>query len=144
LVLFSVYTWARPGLQQRRGNSIADGLIGIASGLIGASTGLAGLPVIVWSTLRGWSKDEQRAVFQPVVISMFAMTLLWFGGSNMVSIDTVQLFLIGLPAAVLGTWLGLKLYGTLDETRFRSIVLILIFISGLALLPSVLAATGSR
>ena len=142
LVLFSVYSWARPKPQQRRGGRIADGMVGVASGLIGASTGLAGLPVIVWSTLRGWSKDDQRAVFQPVVVSIFAMTLIWLGGSSMVSIDTIRLFLIGLPAAALGTWLGLKLYGTLDEARFRSIVLVLISVSGLTLLTSFFAATG--
>jgi len=59
----------------------------MVSGLVGASTGLAGIPVIVWSTVRGWSKDEQRAVFQPVVVAVFAMTLIWFGGSGMLSAD---------------------------------------------------------
>lgn len=52
---------------------------------MGGSTGLAGIPVIVWSTMRAWSKDEQRAVFQPVVVGIFLMTLLWFGGSQMLS-----------------------------------------------------------
>jgi uncharacterized protein len=140
LVLFSVYSLARPKSELHQDNRFGDVLVGIASGLVGASTGLAGLPVIVWSTVRGWSKDEQRAVFQPVVVAIFAMTLLWFGGSGMVTIDTIKLFFIGLPAAVLGTWLGLKLYGILDEERFHSIALVLLFISGLSLLPSAFAA----
>jgi uncharacterized protein len=67
------------------------------------------------------------------------MTLLWFGGSGMVTRDILQLFLMGLPAALLGTWLGLKLYGTLDEVRFRRIVLFLLLISGLTLLPTAFA-----
>ena len=67
------------------------------------------------------------------------MTLLWFGGSGMVTSDILQLFLMGLPAALLGTWLGLKLYGTLDEVRFRRIVLFLLLISGLTLLPTAFA-----
>lgn len=140
LVLFSIYTLVRPRLQPHQAGSFGDFLVGAASGIVGASTGLAGLPVIVWSTVRGWSKDEQRAVFQPVVITIFTMTLLWFGGSGMVTSDTLRLFLIGLPAAVLGTWLGLKLYGALDEARFRSIVLVLLLISGLILLPSAFVA----
>jgi len=140
LVLFSVYSWAHPKFQLQQGGRIGDGLVGIACGIVGASTGLAGLPVIVWSTIRGWSKDEQRAVFQPVVVSIFAMTCIWLGASGMVSTDTVRLFLMGLPAALLGTWLGLKLYGTLDEARFRSIMLVLLLISGLALLPSAFTA----
>jgi uncharacterized membrane protein YfcA len=142
LVVFSVYGLARPRLKARQGGKIGDSLVGIASGLVGASTGLAGLPVIVWSTVRGWPKDEQRAVFQPVVVAIFAMTLLWFGGKGMLTTDIIRLFLLGLPPVVLGTWLGLKLYGTLDESRFRSIVLILLLISGLTLLPSAFATGG--
>jgi uncharacterized protein len=136
LVLFSVYSLMRPKFQVRSGGRIADGLVGVASGIVGASTGLAGLPVIIWATSRGWSKDEQRAIFQPVVVAIFAMTLVWFGGSGMIKSEVLQLFLIGLPAALLGTWLGLKLYGTLDEVRFRRIVLLLLLISGLTLLPA--------
>jgi uncharacterized protein len=136
LVLFSVYSLARPKFQLRGSGRIGDGLVGVASGIVGASTGLAGLPVIIWSTGRGWTKDEQRAVFQPVVIAIFAMNLLWFGGSGMVTKDVLQLFFMGLPAALLGTWLGLQLYGSLDEARFRRIVLLLLLISGLTLLPS--------
>ena len=98
-------------------------------------TGLAGIPVIIWSTLRGWSKDEQRAVFQPVVVGIFLMTLVWFGGSQMLKPDTLRLFAIGLPAVLLGTWLGLKLYGKLDEMTFRRVVLVLLLTSGLTLLP---------
>jgi uncharacterized protein len=103
LVLFSIYGLVRPKLISVNGSKIADGLVGVASGVMGGSTGLAGIPVIVWSTLRGWSKDEQRAVFQPVVVAIFAMTLVWLGGSGMITSDTVRLFLLGLPAVLLGT-----------------------------------------
>ena len=69
LVLFSVYSLVRPRLPIVGGGKLADSVVGVASGFLGGSTGLAGIPVIIWSTLRGWSKDEQRAVFQPVVCS---------------------------------------------------------------------------
>jgi uncharacterized protein len=135
LILFSLYSLARPRLPAVGGGSGSDGLVGVLSGLFAGSTGLAGIPVIVWSTLRRWSKDEQRAVFQPVVIAVFAMTLLWFGGTGQLTSETLQLFLIGLPAVLLGTWLGFRLYGKLDEPTFRTIVLVLLLISGLTLLP---------
>jgi uncharacterized protein len=138
LVVHSVYSLARPKFQLR-GGGIGDGLVGLASGIVSASTGLAGLPVIIWSTARGWSKDEQRAVFQPVVVTIFAMTLLWFGGSGMITPDVVQLFFMGLPSALPGNWLGLKAYGTLDEVRFRQIILLLLLISGVALLLAAFA-----
>jgi uncharacterized membrane protein YfcA len=136
LVLFSLYSLARPKLPIVKGGGVADGAVGIISGFLGGSTGLAGIPVIVWATLRGWSKDEQRAIFQPVAVAIFLMTLGWFGTSGMITADTLRLFLIGLPAVLLGTWLGFKLYGKLDDAAFRTIVLVLLLVSGLTLLPS--------
>lgn len=37
---------------------------------------------------------------------------------------------MGLPVLVAGTWLGLKLYGRLDEVSFRRVVLLLLLLSG--------------
>jgi uncharacterized protein len=135
LVLFSLYSLAGPRLPSIGGGAAGDSVVGVLSGLFAGSTGLAGIPVIVWSTLRRWSKDEQRAVFQPVVIAVFAMTLLWFGANGQLTWEALRLFLIGLPAVLLGTWLGFRLYGKLDETTFRTIVLVLLLFSGLTLLP---------
>jgi len=40
---------------------------------------------------------------------------------------------------LVGTWLGLKLYGHLDEAGFRKLVLVLLLVSGLALVVPTLA-----
>lgn len=135
LILFSIYSLARPNLPAVKGGTLANGVVGLLSGAFGSSTGLAGVPVIVWASLRRWSKDEQRAVFQPVVVAVFVMTLIWLGGTGVVTEETLHLFRIGLPAVLIGTWLGLKLYGRLDEGAFRFIVLVLLLVSGLTLLP---------
>ena len=135
LIAFSVYSLARPTLPAVKGGKIADGIVGLLSGAFSGSTGLAGIPVIVWASLCRWSKDDQRAVFQPVVVAVFVMTLIWFGGAGIVTPETLRLFWIGLPAAIVGTWLGLKLYGRLDEATFRVVVLVLLLASGITLLP---------
>jgi len=141
LVLFSLYSLVRPKLRPVQGGTVAEGLVGVVSGFLAGSTGLAGIPIVIWATLRGWSKDEQRAVM-PVASPIFAMTLAWLGSTGMVKIDTVRLFLWGLPALALGTWIGFELYGKLNEASFRTVVLILLLISGLALLPSAIVAGG--
>ena len=141
LVLFSLYSLLRPKLPQIQGGVAGDGAIGVASGFLSGSTGLAGIPVVVWSTLQGWSRDEQRAVM-PVAGLVFIMTLVWFGANGMLTTDTGRLFLWGLPALLLGTWIGLNLYGRLNEATFRTIVLVLLLLSGLALLPSAIVGGG--
>ncbi|WP_280966220.1 MULTISPECIES: hypothetical protein [unclassified Bradyrhizobium] len=101
---------------------------------MGGITGLAGILVTIWCGLRGWPKDVQRAVFQPVAVATFLVSALWIGAKGVLGADTVGLFLIGLPALFAGTWLGLKLFGRLDEAAFRKIVLVLLLATGAVLI----------
>jgi uncharacterized protein len=134
LVLYSLYAWFRPAIAPAKsGGAAADAGIGFLNGLLGGITGLAGILVTIWCQLRGWPKDVQRTVFQPVAVAIFLMSALWIGAKGAVTADTVKLFLIGLPALFAGTWLGLKLYGRIDEATFRKIVLALLLVSGLVL-----------
>jgi len=133
LIAFSLYNLARPKLRAFAGGRTADGGVGFLSGVLGSMTGLGGILPAIWCGLRGWSKDEQRAVFQPVGVAIFAMTALWFGGSGLVTVATLWLFVIGLPAVLAGMWLGLALYGRLDEAGFRKVVLVLLLASGVVL-----------
>ncbi len=111
-----------------------DAGVGFLNGVIGGITGLAGILVTIWCGLRGWPKDMQRTVFQPVAVATFLMSALWIGARGAITADTLKLFLIGLPALFAGTWLGLKLYGRLDEAAFRKVVLVLLLASGVVLI----------
>ena len=135
LILYSLYALFRPSLGPvTKGGAAADAGVGFANGVLGGITGLAGILVTIWSGLRGWPKDQQRTIFQPVAVAIFAMSAVWFGAKGAVSADTIRLFLFGLPVLLAGTWLGMKLYGRLDETAFRKVVLVLLLASGAALI----------
>jgi uncharacterized protein len=137
LILFSLYNLVRPTLPQMKGAGRgADVVVGFFNGVLGGASGLAGILPTIWSGLRGWPRDEQRAVFQPTAVATFLMALLAFGGTGIVTRDTMRLFLIGLPALLVGTVLGWFLYGKLDEVTFRRIVLALLLVSGVALAAS--------
>jgi uncharacterized protein len=135
LALYSIYGLARPTMKPvTGGGATADAVVGFFNGILGAMTGFAGILVTIWCGLRGWSKDQQRATFQPVGVAIFAMSAIWLGGSGSISTDTIRLFLVGLPVLLAGTWLGLQLYGHLNEAGFRRTVLLLLLVSGVALL----------
>jgi hypothetical protein len=134
LVAYSLYAWFRPAIAPVKGGSAADAGVGFLNGVLGGITGLAGILVIIWCGLRGWPKDVQRAVFQPVAVTIFLMSALWIGAKGTVTADTVKLFLIGLPALFAGTWLGLKLFGRINEATFRKVVLLLLLVSGAVLI----------
>ena len=135
LVLYSLYVLFRPKTASVTvGGATADAGVGFLNGVLGGITGLAGILVTVWCGLRGWPKDRQRTIFQPVAVAIFLMSAAWLGIKGVVSADTIRLFLLGLPALLAGTWLGMKLYGRLDEAMFRRVVLILLLVSGAVLI----------
>jgi hypothetical protein len=134
IVLFCVYAMAKPNWTVGAwGGRAADGGVGFLGGILGAATGLGAILQAMWCAARGWRKDEQRAVFQPVAVGVFVMTLLWLGGSGAIDSGTIALFLTGIPAVLAGTWLGLKWYARMGESGFRRVVLGLLLLSGLAL-----------
>ncbi|TMJ59166.1 MAG: sulfite exporter TauE/SafE family protein [Alphaproteobacteria bacterium] len=135
LVLYSLYALLRPAIAPiKAGGAVADAGIGFLNGVLGGMTGLAGILVTLWCGLRGWPKDVQRTVFQPVAVAIFLMSALWIGARGAITADTIKLFLIGLPALLAGTWLGLQLFGRLNEAAFRRVVLALLLASGAVLM----------
>jgi uncharacterized protein len=134
LVLYSLYALFRPAIPPvKAAGPVLDAGVGFLNGVLGGMTGLAGILVTIWCGLRGWPKDVQRTVFQPVAVAIFLMSALWIGARGAITPDIVQLFLIGLPALLAGTWLGFKLFGLLDEAAFRKVVLVLLLASGVML-----------
>jgi uncharacterized membrane protein YfcA len=135
LVLYSLYAFFRPALKPvTGGGAAADAGVGFLNGALCGMTGLAGILVTIWCGLRGWPKDQQRTIFQPVAVAIFLMSAFWLGAKGAITPDTIKLFAVGLPVLIAGTWLGLKLYGRLDEASFRKVVLGLLFISGMVLM----------
>jgi uncharacterized membrane protein YfcA len=134
LLLYSIDGLARPALKPVGGGFSSDVGIGFVNGLVGGMTGLSGVVVGIWCQLRGWPKDVQRSIFQPVIILMSAMTAVSLGVSGAVSVETMTLFLYGLLPLLAGLWIGFKLYGKLDDAAFRKVILVLLLVSGLALI----------
>src|SRR5216684_4203861 len=68
--LYSLYALFRPTIDPvKAGGAAADAGVGFLNGVFGGITGLAGILVTIWCGLRGWPKDVQRAVFQPVAVA---------------------------------------------------------------------------
>jgi uncharacterized membrane protein YfcA len=137
LILFCLYNIARPKLPEiKKANPTAETAVGLLNGIFGAATGLAGIVPTIWSGFHGWSRDEQRAVFQPTAVATFLMIILATGSVGLITTDIVRLFVVGMPSLIMGSWLGWTLYGKLDEAAFRKVVLVLLLVSGTNLVAS--------
>jgi uncharacterized protein len=136
LVLYATYSLVRPPINPMKIGAPADVVIGISNGLRGGLTGLGGIISTIYCQWRGWSRDKQRSVFQPVLFAAFVIisTSQLIAGSY--TAETVKLYGIGLPFMIAGIWIGFKLYGTIDDETFRKTVLILVLLAGVSLIAS--------
>ena len=134
LVLYSIYNLALPSIKPIQGGVPTDIGIGFLNGMLAGLTGLVGIVVVIWCQLRNWPKDVQRAIFQPVLLATILTSTASLSVAGAVTAETVKLYLLGLPCMLAGTWVGLKLYGKLDDAKFRKVILLLLLMSGLSLI----------
>lgn len=136
LVLYATYSLARPPIKPLKIGMPADIAIGIANGLLGGLTGLGGVISTISCQWRGWSRDKQRAVFQPVLFAAFVIISISQIVAGSVTVEIAKLYAIGLPFMIAGIWSGFKLYGTINDDTFRKAVLALVLVAGVSLVVS--------
>lgn len=142
LVLFTIYSLTRPVVAPMKIGVAPDIAIGIANGLLGGLTGLGGIISTISCQLRGWPKDLQRAVFQPVLFVAFVVITISQAVAGSITADTLKLFGLGIPFLVAGLWCGFRLFGKINDQTFRKAVLVLLLFAGLSLIVPVLMLVG--
>ena len=134
LVVYSIYSLARPAIKLAHEGVAAEVGVGFLNGLLAGLTGLVGIVVVIWCQLRNWPKDVQRAIFQPVLLATILTSTVSLSAAGAVTAETMKLYLLGLPCMLAGTWVGLRMYGKLNDAAFRKIILLLLLVSGLSLI----------
>jgi uncharacterized membrane protein YfcA len=132
LTLYGIYALLAPRLPHVEAGPWADAVVGFLSGIMGGIGGLSGVAPAIWTQLCGWPKDVARAFYQPCIVVAHVATILTLGT---VALDGkgLVLFVLALPALLLGAWAGWSVYGRLDENRFRQMFSVLLIVSGLVL-----------
>ncbi|KAF0813557.1 hypothetical protein IGB42_01908 [Andreprevotia sp. IGB-42] len=120
------------------GGRLADGAVGMVGGLMGALGGFCGVAPTLWCTLRGYDKQLQRAVIQNFNLAALTVTMAIYVGTGAVTSSMLPLFAIMVPALLIPTLLGSRLYTGLSDLAFRRVVLSLLTASGIAMLAAAL------
>jgi uncharacterized membrane protein YfcA len=142
LVLYAIYSLARPAFKPMKIGAATDIGIGFVNGLVGGVTGLGGVVSTISCQWRGWTRDAQRAVFQPVLFGAFVVISISMGITGAFTPETLKLYGLGFPFMLAGLWSGFKLYGMIDDETFRKAVLVLLLVAGLSLIVTALIAQG--
>ncbi|MGD9866608.1 MAG: sulfite exporter TauE/SafE family protein [Hyphomicrobiales bacterium] len=119
-----------PRLVYSGGGRPADAAIGLAGGVLSGFAAIPGPVTIAWCGLRGWSKDEQRGVYQPLNQGLILAAFLLYAWNGMATKELWIISLYCLPASFIGMWAGMKLYKRVDDVLFQKIVLWFLLASG--------------
>lgn len=136
LVVYGGYMLVRRPLVIRRQSVALDGITGFLGGITGGAVGFPGAFVTIWCGLKGWSKDRQRAIFQPFILIMQVVALVAIGlvrTSPGGHLDVDWGDLLCIPGSLLGTGLGMALYRRLSDAHFANAVNVLLIVSGISL-----------
>ncbi|RYF40616.1 MAG: sulfite exporter TauE/SafE family protein, partial [Comamonadaceae bacterium] len=118
------------------GGRIANALAGSMGGMMAAIGGFAGIIPTLWCTLRGYERDVQRAIIQNFNLAMLTVTFVTYIATGLISRDTLPMLALVIPAMLVPSLLGARLYIGISDLAFRRIVLGLLTASGVALLVS--------
>ena len=121
------------------GGKWADAGVGWIGGIMGGLGGLTGPAPILWATLRGWDRHAQRGVFQVFNICMHSLTLTMYVISGTVPRRALPLFAVMVPAMLIPSIAGYRLYHRVSDIVFRRVVLGLLTASGAVLIVTSLA-----
>lgn len=117
----------------RVGGPAAETAIGLGGGVLGGLMGLSGVLPTLWAALKGWPKEERRMVFQVFNMTVLSAMLLANLVQGRIGMRFVVALGVALPGTLLGARLGSLVYRRLDDRRFDRIVLVLLLLSGGAL-----------
>jgi uncharacterized protein len=137
-------TWCpmmmRPGRLPRinGGSVLAEATVGLVGGVMGGLGGVSGPAPTLWTTLRHFDRDRQRAILVGFNLAMQSLTMITYIATGAIPARAWPLLPPLALAVVIPTLLGVRLYHRISDAVFRQIVLGLLTLSGVVLLATTL------
>ncbi len=137
LVIYSAYVLARRGgISSGFGGNMADGIAGFGGGVLGGLTGLSGVLPVVWTDIRGWTKEQRRSVVQTFNMTILSLALVSHAFTGLLTRQVAFDALIALPATIAGAWLGAFIYRRLADRGYQRAIMMLLLASGVGLVQN--------
>lgn len=95
---------------------------GLAAGLLGGAITAGGPPIVIYGALRRMPPQEFRATLQGCFTPLNFAILLGHALGGFWTQPVFELFLVGLPAALVGLWLGNRFHQRIPAHTFEKVV----------------------
>jgi uncharacterized membrane protein YfcA len=110
--------------------------IGFIGGITGGAVAFPGAPVTAWCQLKGWTRDQQRGIYQPYILVMqiASLSLMPLLGKTTGSLAHAMPHLNSVPPALAGALIGIYIYRQSTDRVFSVVINATLFVSGMTLL----------
>lgn len=109
-------------------------ITGLSAGLLGGSLAANGPPVILYTASQSWPKDEIKATLVMYFLLSGLLIAGWQLGVGLLTARVIAFFAGSLPALLVGTSLGSRLYQRLETESYRRLLRWALALLGLLLL----------
>ena len=109
--------------------------VGAASGMLAGIANIAGPPVMVYLLSRGAAPQQIRAVFALYLAIANTLTAIAFSLAGLVGAWLPGLLLVTVPAYLLGTWGGARMFGLASERTFRRVTYAMVVVAAVISFP---------
>lgn len=108
--------------------------VGLCAGTLSTSTGTNGPPLVAAFQAMGLPRRTFRATLSAIFAVNGVASVVGFAATGQATPTTWTIGLLGVPAVVLGWWLGNHIFHRVDEALFRRILLGALFAGGILIL----------
>jgi uncharacterized membrane protein YfcA len=133
LVIYAVLMLKISSFSINVNNKSINNLVGFISGIIGGLTALLGIIPVAWFSVQRLPKNTKRGTYEPFIFITSIAAIISFAFAGLYKIEMIFDLLKIIPALLVGSWLGIKIYNKINDNLFRKVVLGLILLSGLFL-----------
>lgn len=135
IILFSLrllfFENTKKGKLFKKSLGVISGFLG---GLIDAIFGTGGPPVIMYLSYIGMNKSAFRATCTITFLFYHTTRLIAYSYSGIMTLESIKIGLMLIPAMMVGSVIGMKLHFKIDEKIFKKIVGLILLIVGIVLL----------
>ncbi|MFH1067439.1 MAG: sulfite exporter TauE/SafE family protein [bacterium] len=105
-------------------------LVGFIAGIFRGSLNIDGPIIVTYFALQPWSKNLTKAIFCSFFFLSGVSAVIFYASMELITSSVLHYFLVGMPALVLGTWLGHFCYQKTSETFYKRVITYLLLLLG--------------
>lgn len=125
IITYSIYSYCQPDFRLKVSNWWGT-IVGFIAGCLGAALSSNGPPLVIWASLQDWNKEEFRSNLPAYFGITGAISLVVYQFAGLMTINVWHYFFYGLPASLLGTFVGEYLGDKIKPDRFKQIIRLLL------------------